>query len=336
MSDIEKRKLQHINLSLDPASQGLSDPFADVSLPYRALPELDLNEVDTATTLLGKHLSQPLIIASMTGGSEHARTINTNLAIAAEEAKVALGVGSQRIALVKEDAAETFKLVRKYAPKTVLFANMGAVQLNYGYSVEQYKQVVDLIEADALYLHLNPLQEAIQPEGDTNFKGLTEKIANLVKEIGVPVFIKEVGHGLDPETCKTLITIGVAGIDIAGTGGTSWAWIEAQRADNEQFAEWFKGYGISADLALQDLKGIDLAGTNIVVSGGIRSPLQGLKAHMLGADYYSAAYPFLKPALESPEALIQLIQTWQKGLQIGMFVGGIASWKHDFPSSLIQ
>ena len=326
MTDIQTRKQEHIKLAQDPDSQSNYDLFQDIQLPYRALPEINLADVDTSTKLLGKTISQPLIIASMTGGSAHAETINQNLAEAAEACQVALGVGSQRVALVKPEATASFKFVRKYAPTAVIFANMGAVQLNYGHGIDSYRRVVDMVSADALYLHLNPLQEALQPEGDTNFSGLKDKIATLISEIGVPVFVKEVGHGIDPQTFKDLVEIGVAGIDLAGVGGTSWAWIEGKRAGNDELPDWFKEFGIPTDQLLQSVKDIPRGKTKLVISGGIRTAIQGLKAHTLGADYYSAAQPFLAPALDNTTAVIELINTWQKGLQIAMFGSGIKSW----------
>lgn len=326
MADIQTRKQEHIKLAQDPNSQSHDDLFTDIQLPYRALPELNLTDADTTTTLLGKKISQPLIIASMTGGSAHAETINRNLAEAVETCQVALGVGSQRVALAKPGAVDTFRLVRKYAPTAVIFANMGAVQLNYGHRIDSYRRIVDMVTADALYLHLNPLQEALQPEGDTNYSKLKEKIAALVEQIGVPVFVKEVGHGIDPQTFKDLVDMGVAGIDLAGVGGTSWAWIEGKRSGNELLTEWFKEFGIPTDRLLQNVKDIPRGKTKLVVSGGIRNPIQGLKAHTLGADYYSAAQPFLAPALDNTAAVIDLINTWQKGLQVAMFSCGIKGW----------
>ena len=200
MSDIVDRKKQHIELAQRDDSQMKELPFSNYRLPYKALPEIDLANVDTTTTLFNKQLSQPLIIASMTGGEAHAKTINTHLAKAAQEAGVAIGVGSQRVALEVKEARASFEIVRKHAPDAVVFANLAGVQLNYGYNISHYQAVVDMVEADALYLHLNPLQEAIQPEGDTDFSGLKDKIADLVSTLKVPVFIKEVGHGLDAET----------------------------------------------------------------------------------------------------------------------------------------
>lgn len=327
MSDIKKRKIKHVELASHAESQMGFDPFARYQLPYRALPELSLAEVDTHTTLLGKQMSQPLIIASMTGGSEHARDVNTRLARAAELHQVALGVGSQRIALEHAEAAETFKVVRREAPTTVIFANMGAVQLNYGRSLDDCRRIVDMIEADALYLHVNPLQEAIQAEGDTDFSGLCKKIQQLVQHLPVPVFVKEVGHGLDSTSAQRLIECGVAGLDVAGTGGTSWAWIEAERDDNQYFAEWFKDFGIPTDEALQAIAPLTAqANVPLVASGGLRSPVQALKARLLGASHYSVALPFLTAALADADAPGALISRWQQGLQIALFSIGVQNW----------
>lgn len=335
MADIQKRKKQHIELAKHEGSQMGGEPFGRYMLPYVALPEIALEEVDTGTTLLGKTLHQPLIIASMTGGAAHALTINKHLAIAAEETHVALGVGSQRVALEVPKARESFAIVRRCAPTAVVFANMAAVQLNYGYTVEHYRRVVDMVEADALYLHINPLQEAIQPEGDTNFAHLLDKIHALVEAIDVPVFAKEVGHGLDPQSAKKLIEIGVAGIDVAGSGGTSWSWIEAQRAQDDGLGNWFKSFGLPTEYVLTQIAP-HKKHAHIVASGGIRNPVQGLKARALGADLYSAAHPFLMPALDSERAVIEMIQKWQRGLQIAMFACGVANWQQAAQLTLVR
>jgi isopentenyl-diphosphate delta-isomerase len=321
MPDIEERKIQHINLAKDPESQINKDPFSEISIPYKALPEIDYKDINTSASLLNKRVNQPLIIASMTGGTKHAQTINTNLAIAAEQTKIAFGVGSQRIALDLIEAENSFKIVRKYAPTTVIFANMGAVQLNYGKTIEDYQKIVDMIEADALYLHINALQEALQPEGDTNFSSILRKIEELIKQVRVPVFAKEVGHGLDEWSINKLIEVGVNGIDVAGANGTSWAWIEAKRKGNELLAGWFKDYGISTEESLKNAQRFKDRVT-IIASGGIRNPIQGFKALISGAHFYSAAKPFLEPALESPDRLIEVINTWKKGLETVLFTQG--------------
>ncbi|MCA9397315.1 type 2 isopentenyl-diphosphate Delta-isomerase [candidate division WWE3 bacterium] len=326
MEDIQKRKVQHIQLAQQSGSQMDGSIFERYSLPYKALPEVDLDDVSTATSLLEKQLSQPLIIASMTGGEAYAKTINKHLAIAAQEMNVAIGVGSQRVALEVPSARESFSIVRKHAPDAVVFANLAGVQLNYGYDISHYEAVVDMIEADALYIHLNPLQEAIQPEGDTNFLGLREKLGDLISRLSVPVFVKEVGHGLDIETCKFKLDAGVSGLDIAGTGGTSWSWIESQRRGSDEFSDWFKSVGNSTESILQDLSMIE-KNVSVVASGGIRNPVHGLMARSFGADYYSAARPFLHAALDSEKAVIDALVLWQQGLQIALFITGIQDWE---------
>ncbi len=329
LQDIQSRKGDHIRLCLDPRSQPPvpGATFAAYRLPYSALPELSLAEVDTSTTLCGKTLSMPFIIASMTGGSEHGRIINTNLARAAEHCGIAMGVGSQRIGLEKQDAEDTFRLVRKYAPNACIIANMGAVQLNYGHTVESYRKIVDMIEADALYLHLNPLQEALQPGGDTDFRGLAEKIRQLVKQISVPVFVKEVGHGISGQVAYMLFDVGVQAIDVAGVGGTSYAWVEAERAHNDAFTKWFQDFGIPTNQCIAEVSRAKTSkGQLVIASGGIRSPLDGLKARALGADLFSAAVPFLQPAMASAEAVIATVEQWKKGLSIGMFASGVQDW----------
>lgn len=319
--DIITRKGDHIRLCLDDNSQSLTEPFAAYQIQYRALPECNLSDVSTQATLLGKKLNQPLVISSMTGGTEHGITINTNLAKAAEQEKVALGVGSQRIALEKPEALKTFAVIRQHAPTAFVFANMGAVQLNYGYNVDHFRKVVDMIAADALYLHINALQEALQPGGDTNYAGLTSKIKQLVKSIGVPVFVKEVGHGIDADTAKALLDAGAAGIDVAGVGGTSYAWVEAQRANNEDYANWFKELGVPTDQAVQAIAPLK-KDKLLIASGGIRNPVQGYKALLLGADLYASTRPFLQAAMQSSEAVSAELQKWQNGLQIAMFTSG--------------
>lgn len=335
MQEIEKRKQAHIDLCLEPESQGRGSLFSNYVLPYRALPELDLQNVSIKTNLFNKTLSQPLIIGSMTGGSKHAKAINTNLAIAAEEKQVAMGVGSQRIALELQDAKKTFELVRKYAPTTVVFANMGAVQLNYGRVAEDYQRVVDMIKADGLYLHLNPLQEAIQPEGDTNFEGLLDQIAELVKKINVPVFVKEVGHGLDPVTAQALIDRGVAGVDCSGVGGTSWAWVEAKRREVPEFEEWFHSTGYPTDVLCEAYQ--SLGGDVIkVISGGVRTPEEIVKARTFGMDFYSMAQPFLRPALESERSVVDMISRYEQAIKILLFSCGYSSWEQAEDLKLVR
>ena len=329
--DIESRKGDHIRLCLDKRSQAKVSVFDKYGLPYTALPEMKLDDVDTSFKLFGKTLQAPIIIASMTGGSEHGRSINTNLAVAAEKCGVAMGLGSQRIGLEKMDAKDTFELVRKHAPNAFIIANMGAVQLNYGHGVESYKAVIDMVKADAIYLHLNPLQEALQPGGDTDFSGLLKNIEKLVKEIGTPVFIKEVGHGISADDARRLYQAGVAAIDTAGVGGTSYAWVEAERAKNDDFAAWFKDIGITTDESIKQVAQIRDAldsSKHVIASGGVRSPIDGLKARAIGADLFSAAVPFLEPAMQdTPDQIIDVVENWKHGLKIAMFSAGCKNWQ---------
>ena len=322
LKDIESRKGDHISLCLDKRSQAAESVFDKYTLPYVAFPELKLDEVDISVEFLGKKLQAPIIIASMTGGSEHGRTINTNLAKAAEACGVAMGLGSQRIGLEKEDALETFQLVRKHAPNAFIIANMGVVQLNYGHGVDSYKKVVEMVDADALYLHVNPLQEAIQSGGDTDFSDLIPKVKEIVDKLHVPVFVKEVGHGISYDVAVELYKVGVKAVDTAGVGGTSYAWVEAERAKNDDFAAWFKDVGIETDQSVIEVsKARDEENPEglVVASGGVRSPVDGLKALYLGADLFSAAVPFLEPAMESAEKTIEVIETWKQGLKVAMF-----------------
>ncbi|MFN3929561.1 MAG: type 2 isopentenyl-diphosphate Delta-isomerase, partial [Thermoflexus sp.] len=224
---ISQRKADHIRINLeeDVSFGQLTTGFERLRFVHRALPELDLQEVDLSTTFFGKTLKAPLLISSMTGGTEEAGRINRNLAEAAQARGIAMGLGSMRAALERPELLPTFQ-VRRYAPDILLFANLGAVQLNYGYTVDHCRRAVELVKADALILHLNPLQEALQPEGDTNFAGLLRKIEAVCKALPVPVVVKEVGWGISEEVARLLADAGVAAIDVAGAGGTSWSQVE--------------------------------------------------------------------------------------------------------------
>ena len=290
-------------------------------LPYKTLPEIDYAEIDTTTNWLGKKLKQPLLISSMTGGVALAKTINHNAAKAAEVAGVALGLGSMRILLKDKDLLDTFK-VRSLCPSVPLIANLGAVQLNYGVTADDINYLTDAIEADAIFLHLNALQEAIQPEGDTNFAGLLKKLELIIPKLERPVIFKEVGHGIDKVTMKELLALPLGGLDVAGVGGTSWAQVEGYRRD-DNLGEHFKAVGYPTDECLGFAR--DLAppkDIKLIASGGIRSGLDGAKAMMLGADLYGVAKPFLETAIASPEALITKLKNWQQELQTAMFAVG--------------
>ena len=317
------RKAEHIRLSLDRAIQLDARDFDRLAFVHKALPEIDLAEIDLSTEFLGKPIDAPLLISCMTGGTGSARQINRNLARAAESARIVLGVGSQRKALEDPDTAATFE-VRRDAPTAAVLGNLGAVQLNYGMGVAECRAAVEMVGADALALHLNPLQEAIQPEGQCNFKNLLPKIGEVVRELGVPVIAKEIGCGLSGEVGQALIDQGVRVLDTAGLGGTSWARIEAARADDVPLGELFAGWGVPTPESIRQLAALreNTPELTIIGSGGIRSGLDVAKAIALGADLVGLAQPFLQPALESAQAVGNKIQRLLGELRIAMFCVG--------------
>lgn len=313
------RKAEHIRLALDRTTQLEGSYFEDYVFEHVALPEMDLADVDTSTEFLGKPLRAPLLISCMTGGTEAATRINRNLALAAERCGVALGLGSQRRALEDPAQAASFQ-VRPLAPTIPLLANLGAVQLNYGYGLTECRAAVDMIQADALVLHLNALQEAIQPEGQGDFSNLLGKIGEIARGLGVPVIAKEIGCGLSAEVGRKLAAAGVTILDTAGVGGTSWARIEGRRADDADLGEVFADWGIPTPESIRQLRAI--SGVTIVGSGGIRSGLDAAKAIALGADLVGLAQPFLEAAVESAEAVAARIERVVRELRIAMFCAG--------------
>lgn len=272
---IETRKNQHVEIALsrDVEHEFSWGGFQDYQLEHCALPELSLSEIDTSTVFLGKQVSLPLVISPITGGTPETFTILRTLAEAAEEKKVALGVGSQRIAMENQRSSDFFR-IRDVAPSIPILANLGAVQLNYGLTVSRCQKAVE-VEADALVLHLNPLHESLQNDGNTDFRSLLPKIDSVIRSISVPVIIKEVGFGISLQVARKLASIGVAAIDLAGAGGTSWPLIESSRAlskEQRQLALSFTSWGLpTAWLLEQYRKELRPLGVQIIAGGGIRS-----------------------------------------------------------------
>jgi isopentenyl-diphosphate Delta-isomerase len=325
MTGIEGRKADHIRINLDEdvGFDRLTVGFENYRFIHQALPELDLGAVDLTTRLFHKSLQAPVLISSMTGGTAQAQQINLNLAAAAQHYGVAMGLGSQRAGIVRPETRETFK-VRHVAPDILLFANIGAVQFNYGFDVEHCYEAVDMIGADALILHLNPLQEAVQPEGDVNFAGLAKKIEAVAKKLNVPVIAKEVGWGISEQAAKLLAEAGVAAIDVAGSGGTSWSQVELFRAPDElhrRVAAAFRDWGISTVDSIQMVKRA-APQMPIIASGGIRSGIDIAKAIALGAVIGGMAGPFLKAATMSSEAVAETLEETIRVLRIAMFAAG--------------
>ena len=326
------RKIEHIRIiDGDRDVDRRKGYFESIRLTHRALPEINLSDVDPATTFLGKRLSFPLLISSMTGGDHDlVRSINHNLAVAAEASGVAMGVGSQRVMFTHPEARGSFAL-REAAPTALLCSNLGAIQLNHGFDVSTCREAVSELGADALYLHLNPLQEAIQPEGNTNFRGLLEKITEVAATLDVPVILKEVGAGFSPADLERLRGSGVRHIDVAGAGGTSWSRIENHRntRNKDGLGLLFQDWGIPTPVALQILKPYQDEFI-FIASGGIRSGLDMVKAVILGARLCGLASPFLQPAIQSAEAVIAVIERLKTEFTTAMFLMGITSTDHLF------
>ena len=321
---IEKRKAEHIKINLEQdVRSSLSTGLERYRFIHEALPELDLEEVETGLNLLGKWLRAPLLISSMTGGTEQAGAINRRLAQAAQQARVAMGVGSQRAALEDQRLASSFR-VRKYAPDILLFANLGAVQLNYRYGIDECRRAVEMIEADALYLHLNPLQEAVQVGGNTNFKDLAHKIEQVCRKLEVPVIVKEVGWGISERTAALLQDCGVAAIDVAGAGGTSWSQVEMYRAGEEftrRLAASFVGWGIPTAESILNVRKV-APQMVVFASGGLKDGLDIAKCIALGASLGGMAGPFLKAAAVSARKAEQEILQIARQIQVMMFATG--------------
>lgn len=313
------RKAEHIRLALDERMQLGGHYFDAYRLEHAALPEVDLAAVDVSTTFLGRRLAAPLLISCMTGGTGEAKRINCNLAIAAQRCGIALGVGSQRKAFEDPATVDSFR-VRSLAPDVPLLANLGAVQLNYGFGVDECRRAVEMIDADALVLHLNCLQEAIQPEGQCDFSGLLDKMARVAASLSVPVIVKEVGCGISGELGRRLLERGLGIVDCAGTGGTTWARIEAARAHDADLGELFADWGIPTPRAIEELAAVD--GLTVIGSGGVRHGLDVAKAIALGADLVGMAFPFLEAARESPERVAVKIERTVRELKIAMFCSG--------------
>lgn len=325
----EQRKSAHLRACIEEDVQfdRLTAGFQRYRFMHQALPDLALSGVDLGTEFLGRRLRAPLLISSMTGGTPAAREINENLATAAEALGIAMGVGSQRAAIEAPALATTYQ-VRRVAPHVVLWANLGAVQLNYGYGVTECRRAVEMIQADALILHLNLLQELLQEGGNHDFRGLLPKIAEVCRRVGVPVIVKEVGWGISPGTACLLFEAGVAAVDVAGAGGTSWARVEAAcsaRAETRRLAALLSEWGIPTAEAIRRVR-LAVGGQKpLIGSGGVRSGLDAAKALALGADIVGLALPLLKPATVSAEAVHRHLQDLIAELRQVAFATGSAN-----------
>lgn len=321
----EQRKDDHIRINLEEQVQfpRLTTGLERYRFMHQAVPELDVAQVDLRSTFLGKPLQAPILISSMTGGTERAQGINRTLALAAQEAGIAMGLGSMRAALEDESLAPTYA-VREVAPDILLFANLGAVQLNYGYGLDECRRAVALVGADALVLHFNALQEAVQPEGDGNFAGLLHKVEAVCRGLDVPVIAKEVGWGMSPDAARRLVEAGVAAIDVAGSGGTSWSEVEYHRAPDAHHARVARAFADWGIPTAESIRYVREAAPDLplIASGGLRDGVEIAKSIALGADLGGIAGPFLKAADHSLDAVRHLIWALTLEVRIAMFAAG--------------
>lgn len=334
-----KRKREHLNISLnhDVNFKKITSGFENYSFIHQALPEIDLSEIDLSIKIFGKKLSLPLMISPLVGGIEETGEINKDLAKAASLCGIAMGIGSQRAGLEDFEVEKSY-IVRDVAPDILLFSNLGAVQLNYDFGMKECEKSIDMIGADGIILHLNSLQEAFQAEGNHNFKNLYLKIKDICKSIKKPVLVREVGFGISYDVAKKILSTGISGIDVGGTGGTSWIEIEKIRSKNEilrKVAESFSDWGIPTSESLRMVvKAVSEKSPNdqnqtgktcIIASGGIRTGVDVAKAIALGADMVGIALPILKNISVSIKKCVDYIKEIEAGLKIAMF--GIGALK---------
>jgi isopentenyl-diphosphate delta-isomerase len=333
MTDALDRKDSHLAICLsepiepyDARSNGLSA----YRFEHDALPELDFDRIRLETRVLGRDLAAPLIIGAMTGGTARAAELNQRLAQAAERAQVGLALGSQRKMLVepRNETVQGSFLVRRHAPRLpLLFGNLGAVQLNDGVSGERIRELIERTGCDAFNFHLNPLQEAVQPEGDRDFAGLLGRLRDCAPRLGVPVLLKEVGAGISAVTARKIRELPIQGVETAGVGGTSWSRIEGLRAVDPARARagaLFARWGITTAESIEACRA-ELPGLTLIASGGIRNGIEAAKALALGADAVAVALPILRAAEESSQAAEAAIRQILLELRMVLFVTGVSS-----------
>ena len=326
--ETEKRKADHIRICLNESAQArkTTTGFEDVSLVHRALPEINKHNIDLSTTVFGHKFAAPIIVGAMTGGTAEATRINSAIAEAVETLKLGMGVGSQRAAIENTKLEKTFAIARKKAPNAFLVANIGGIQLVHGYGLKEVKKAIEIIGADAVAIHLNPLQEAVQPEGQTSFKGVLAKICEIASTVDKPVIVKETGSGIAAEEARKLEAAGVKGIDISGAGGTSFAAVEYYRAKGKENsvqhflgdAFWDWGTPTAASL-IETTQTVKLP---VIASGGVRSGVDIAKALALGASLASLSQPVLQAAVKGVKETEGTLSSVMEELRNAMFLVG--------------
>lgn len=327
--EIETRKKEHLKIAISDIAQVGSNGLGDYSFIPNSLPNIDYDKINTSTLFLNKKINYPFFISCMTGGILEGGRLNKNLSIAAEKYGIPLGVGSQRAAIENEKLAQFYE-IRKYAPNIPILANIGLVQLNYGFSEKEFKKCIEMVDADALVVHINPIQEAIQPEGNRNWEGLETKLSHLVEKIKVPIIVKEVGFGMSKNVIERLVKVGIRYIDVAGWGGTNWALVEGLRGKaDKSLGQLFSGWGISTAKSLENTIQVKRKQKNlkILASGGIRNGVEIAKCLGLGAELVGIASPFAKAGMESEEKVEELIEKYVKELKVTMFGVGVKNLK---------
>ena len=322
----EKRKAEHIRICLEQKAQArkATAGFEDIQLIHRALPEVDRQKISLSASFLGKKFSAPLIVGAMTGGTEEATKINASIAEAVEKLGLGMGVGSQRAAIEDRKLEKTYAVARKKAPSAFLIANIGGVQLVHGYGLKEVKKAIEMIDADAVAIHLNAMQEAVQPEGQTNFKGVLTKISEIAGELDKPVIVKETGCGISAEDAKALEAAGVKAIDVGGLGGTSFAAVEYYRSINQNnMGEIFWDWGIPTAVSL--IETVQTVKIPVVASGGVRSGLDIAKSLALNASLASISQPMLETAVKGARETEELLSCLMDELRNAMFLVGAES-----------
>ncbi len=322
------RKLDHLRICLDKKIESGSTGLSDICLVHNALPDVDMDTLDLSVSFLGKKFGSPLFISAMTGGHPETKDVNKVLAQAAQEFSLGIGVGSQRAGIEHKDLSDTFSIVRDNAADAFIVGNLGIVQVRDN-GIEWVEQAVDMIDADAIAIHLNFLQEAIQPEGDHNAKGCYDALFEVCREIKVPVIVKETGCGISYDVAKKCYGAGASAIDIGGYGGSSWALIESFRANTSEDPEngkilqglgtLFGNWGIPTAVSIHE---VSKCGGPVIASGGLRTGIDIAKSIALGADLGGMALPLLRPACEGFESLCRTIRTIHHQLTIALFLTG--------------
>ncbi|KXA98032.1 isopentenyl pyrophosphate isomerase [candidate division MSBL1 archaeon SCGC-AAA259I09] len=326
-NETSKRKLDHINACLkeDVESHYKTTGFENIDLVHQACPGIRLEDVDVESSFLGKKLDAPIMICPMTGGHKKGKEINLALAEAAQELNITFSVGSQRAAIENPDLIETYQ-VREAAPDILLFGNLGVTQINLDYGAEEVKKAIKMIEADGLGIHLNPLQEAIQPEGDAVFRETMQSISEIISKVKEPIYVKETGGGINKSTATDLVEAGAKAIDVSGVGGTSWAGVEALREESRgKLGEVFWDWGIPTSVSTAEVS--EAVDVPVISSGGIRTGIDAAKAIALGADLVGIGLPLFRASVQGKGKVTEWLEEFILELKTAMFLTGCSKIK---------